>query len=501
MAIKHVFTHSYKTTAILFLLLAAGIYLRLNNQPTMWNTSTARDYLVAYHIYKYHEFPLIGHTAFGVNFYYPPLLFYALSLFMRVSSDYFFILTVFSLISAFCIVTVYFIGKNWCNQKVGLIAATFYTFSASMIYMGANTFTANIVVPPYLLSLLFFAKSLKDGKQKFLFFSLFTLYLASLINLTPLPYIFLFLLISVLVKKLSLGKAIFLSTTIIILFLLAQVPLAFRFGIPETLTAYSLSGNIQITTDAIGRFFSNIHSVIQLGYNFYQNAVSVTLVTILALTFIVVRKKPHALKKLWLPLAVMLMLPALAAIKKDSVYAYYFITSVPLIFLIYAYLIYVSISPWQKTVIRYVSLAIAVSLIFLSSKDRYGLLRYKEDYYATQIMAEDIIQNTDTYNFDVVELNNDSITYSPPTVYYFLEKMFGVKLLSVINDDFNLTVLHPVITIFLICLPVESEDWDEDACKAKFKKEYPDYHPASMSKIYPSYKNSVFKYTIDRICS
>jgi len=453
----------------------------------MWNEDIARDYLVAYHIYKYHEYPLVGHYALGINFYYPPYFYYALSLLMYVSTDYFFILFVFSLFNALSTVTMFFIGKLWCNEKVGLTAAMFYALSISMIYMGGSTWSAHVVVPPFLLSLLSFTIYLKSSRYLFLIVSIFILLFISFIHLASLPYIFLFLILSVSLNKLTVRAAAFLCTIVSYLFLLALVPLAIHFGVKETLTAYSPSQNVQITTDIIKNFSANIETVLEVSYNFSLKEIFISTIIITAIIVYVTIRQIHKLKMLWYPLIMFLLLPALSAIKSGNTYNQFFTTSVPMLFLVYGYLMYIAFSVSRNTILRFNVFVATLALVFFSSRDMLGLQYYTKNYIAAKAIAADIIRENNSFNFNIVAAHRGTIIWNYPAVFYFLEKTHGIKLLSVINEEISLRAINPAQTVYLICISEHTADWDVRTCSENFEKSYPDYQFAAFSKSYPSY--------------
>jgi len=489
---KHIFVCRKRTIIILVLLLIASIYLRLQNRPTMWDEDIARDYLTAFHIYKYHEFPLVGHYSSGINFFYPPYYYYALGLLMYISSDYFFILFVFSLINALSTLTMFFISKLWCNEKVGLLSATFYALSSSMIYMGSNTWTAHVVVPFFLLSLLSFTIYLKSSRHLFLILSIFILLFNSFIHLATFPYIFLFLALSVTLNKLTVKAAAFLGMAVLYLFLLALVPLAVHFGIKETLTAYSPSQNVQITIDIIKNFFVNTKTVLEVGYNFSSKEIVKSIIIIVSLTAYISIERIRTLKHLWYPLVMLLILPVLSAIKSGNTYLQFFTTSVPMLYLLYGYLIFIAFSASKSKVIRTSIFLVALALVFFSSKGMLSLRYYTKNYIEAKTIATGIISDINSLNINVLAYHRGDFIWDYPAVFYFLEKIKTMKLLSVINDGNILSAVFPSQTIYLICTPEQTENSGVFSCTDKFEKSYLDHSFVEISQSYPTF--TVFKY-------
>ena len=478
---------SQRTLILLVLLFIVSLVLRLQNRPTMWDEDISRDYLTAYHIYKYHEFPLVGHYSSGINFFYPPYYYYALGLLMYISSDYFFILFVFSLINALSTVTMFFIGKLWCNEKVGFLSATFYTLSSSMIYMGSSTWSAHVVVPPFLLSLLSFTIYLKSSRHLFLILSIFILLFSSFIHLATLPYIFLFLALSVTLNKLTVKAAAFLGMAVLYIFLLALVPLAVHFGIKETLSVYSPSQNVQITADIIKKFIINIKTVLEVGYNFSTKEIFISTIIVAALLAYITIRKIHTLKKLFFPLVILFILPALSALKSGNTYLQFFTTSVPIIFFIYGYLLYVAFKLSPSIILRYSVFVAGIALVFFSSRGMLGLQHFTKNYMAAQAVATNIIRESNSLNFNVVAFHRGDFIWDYPAVFYFLEKIKGVKLLSVINDGNILSAVHPAQTVYLVCFSEHTLELNVLSCIEMFEKSYPDHQFAAFSNSIPTY--------------
>ena len=324
---------------ILLLLLLASIGLRFQNQPSMWGGDIARDYLVANHIYKYQEFPFVGHSSTGLGFYYPPYYFYTLSFLMHISNNYFFILSIYSFLSAFSILLIYKIAQLWFSNRVGLLAALFGTFSSSLIYMGRSSWSVHIIVPFFLFSLLFFSLHIINHKFKYLLISLVILILASFIHYSAFPYIFLFSIISTAVRYISLKVAILTMIFILSFFFLAQIPLVLSFDMNTILAAFSLHNIFQLPDNIIVKFIDNLCLLFEDTniFGIYNLTVNVTISFLIAI--LTLKKRTSKFKKLFLFFILIFFLPLIGSFKKGDNFQWYYLISLPLVFIIYAYMI------------------------------------------------------------------------------------------------------------------------------------------------------------------
>lgn len=483
-----------RTHFILILLLFTSVFLRTQHLPSMWDGDIARDYLVAYHINKYQEYPLVGHAASGINFYYPPYYYYFLSVLMRFSTNYFYLLLLFSLLNALSVLTVYGIGKLWFSTKVGLIAALLLMFSTPMTFMGRSSWSAHIIVPPFLFSFWLFSAFLKDHKQKILIISLSILFLISFIHYSMTPYIFLFLSLAVATKNVSLQNAIRTAILIICIFFLAQIPLIINFGLPKTVAKFSPQQNLLFTSRIIENFTSNIHHLFQLTHNYNSHEIQIITIALFLITAFVLLKHRVLLKPLILFLPITIFLPIFTSFKTGSIYGQFFTSSIPLIYIVYAYFIHLAFRVVKNTSTKVVFFFAVLFLIGYSAKDMYNL-RWNTHYYeAFKNIADKINHDIGSFNFQLIVYDGKSFDWHNPAGWYFLEKRLDTKLLSVVNYGNNLKPQYSADSIYLVCKTPFPEDIEDAHCKDTFSIEYPRYRIHSQLNIsYPDF--SLYKYT------
>lgn len=434
----------YRYAISVFLLVVAGGALRFYRFTTnilLW-TDSARDYLVGRHIVHYQEFPLVGHIASGIHglFFYPPYYYYIIAFLVFIRDSLFFVTGFFILIHTFSIMFVYFLGKELCGRRVGLMACLFYTISSQAIYMSRLLLSASVTLPIYLLALWLFCAGLTRNKAPLLFISLLLLLFAGTIFYANLVIF----LICVVVGLIYFKKK---TTLVYVLLVVSGVavwlfsPLWNTFGAGYFIQKMSPVENISIgsiTAEKILRVpWMYILSVFKNDGTIA--AIGITLVFILSV-LIFIKKRP-----LFYPLNPPLLLIGatlfLSIFKNGEFYEYYFLLIQPLFVLVAAHLLGASWGLAKSAPQRMVVIGCVLLFILLFSG---GLNLFKEqfEYKRSAMLAKQLLKDYPDQQVPGLSLIKDGVppdsNWENPRVWYFWESILHRKFLRVVPYGNNL---------------------------------------------------------------
>lgn len=494
-----------KHIVFLLILLIFSIYLRLLAMPSDWSGDITRDYLVGYHIAKYQEFPIVGHNASGINFYYPPYYFYFVSLLIRLNDSYEFVAIFFTIFNSLSVITIYFIGKLLFGRKIGLTSAWFYTFSTQMILIGSNTFSANVILPLFFIALLFFVKFINQEKKLFLYSALLLLIISGTVQYSPLLYIPLIMFFSILLKKITIYEFIFLTISLFLVFIILQIPLLFAFSINQILSSILNAQNISFSKDIFERFLNNMYIILTVGFNGKQAIVVFLLLLFLSLNLLNNHWKIKFLSGLIFLLSFIILLPLLASVKSGNIFEQYFTPSLPFVYLLCAYIITSVITSISNVFTRVgilILVTIAVKLIignyqelFLSSKQFY-----RKSIISNHVIADikSLKKNCNFVDYDFLQ----TYTYSGgetdmhrTVLWYYLERDLKTKIITVTNSGMNLTPINKPKFVYLLCEAYGLEKVNLNLCVIQFKKNYP--HAFQAKLIFNDHKHYILRYNND----
>ncbi len=126
-------------TFAVFGILCIAIFLRMfgGTATYYWASDVARDYLVASHILHYKDFPTVGHLAagFGEPFYYPPFVYYVLSILQVFFPSPELLIGFFITFHVIGIGVAIYSAYLCFGWEIALFSGLFMAFSAKMIDM------------------------------------------------------------------------------------------------------------------------------------------------------------------------------------------------------------------------------------------------------------------------------------------------------------------------------------------------------------------------------
>jgi hypothetical protein len=152
--------NSFKSTQLVkdFLcvtcLLGLSVLLRLQRYPAEigWYDDLPRDLLVAFHIIRFEEFPLLGHFATGIHYYHPPYYYYSIALLSFVSKSPLTVINMFVSYAATSAPVLYIIGRQLKMPRAGFFAGLIYAVSYSIVSL-SRLWAAYAAIPTFLIGL------------------------------------------------------------------------------------------------------------------------------------------------------------------------------------------------------------------------------------------------------------------------------------------------------------------------------------------------------------
>lgn len=428
---------------LLFAIFLIGLSLRIPgfdypiSHIFIWGDGT-RDYLVANHILKYHEFPLAG----PYNIFYEsgilnsPLYFYLLAAFLFPFNHILSLSFINIILQMVTMALIFHIGKKIFNKNTATLAIIFYSLNPKIIEQADFLWQPTLMQPVVLLSLYFLINAQKS--LLLMMISLMLLSLALTIHNSALPWLPLFLILTFF--KLKERKKViyyFAALSIIPLSLaIFHLPLifyylnnaVFKFGINDIL-------NVKI----LYRFLSNL---LENFTQFFQifNLNIITGLIILALILTIRTKRNFFSFSLFI-------LPFIAASFLSKVRMHYLTLSFPIFVLISANF---AVNFFQKNRVLRIGLIALMILVLSNSLSAFWEVKKPlENYNLVMKITDDITQDLQKIkadkkykNYDFFQVNslmdNNGILRYPVLDTLFLaplEEKLNTKLVSLSNTS------------------------------------------------------------------
>lgn len=441
---KH-FPHK-RHNIVLVILLAVGLFLRLQKLPAVWDGDNARDFVVATHIVKYHEFPQVGYFASGINFYYPPYWYYFLASLIFLNSDLFFVISLIVIAHTLSIITVYQIGRIlFKNSKTGLLSAFFFTIAATEIFLSRTLMGNAVIIPASLFSILLFIIYLTKAEEKYLYGSYVLVFICALMNYPTIILIFVYSLFTV-IKFRKIRLIILLNLIFFVLFALAHVPLLKFLNDSSVRTPHVISISLEKLFHFSYLYLTSVY------YFIYQN-IFPTLV-LLALLFIVnVIINVSILRSLSLLLtSIALTILATVVINNGGCCATYFSTVYPLYYIIVAFLI-IHLIRNKYIIPKLFAVFSAVTFTYFFINDMDVMYTWHDSFAYFENIAKQIIKDSQlgkSLSYNMLSID-DFTNWNIPAIWYFLEEKTGGKFVRVKNSGFNLEISNSPQLLYFFC--------------------------------------------------
>lgn len=264
---------------MLFLFFLLGLGLRFNKyfSLSILEADEGRDLLVARHIAQYGFNTFVGHDAAGLGgLKYGPYYYYLLSFFNRLRDDIGFTYLLITFWHSLGIIELFVIGKNFLNERVGLMASALYAVSYLMLLTN-NVWGAYLSFQVFLLSLFVFSFYYKTRSKLYLYLHLVFFALAfateySTIVVLPIFVVWTYLLNSNKARKEIQKVKLFLKTSLLYASFLAVtfVPqiIALKTGIIGSPPTKNLGFSLNTYFSTLASFPHDFLSVVFVGRYF-----------------------------------------------------------------------------------------------------------------------------------------------------------------------------------------------------------------------------------------
>lgn len=489
------------TAAVVAILIFSFIY-RINTLYFLIEGNDAyRDYLVAHHILKYHEYPSVGPMGFFGHFNNSPVYYYLLSLFLLIKDEFQFLGYINILLFLLTIIIIYFIGKEIFNKHTGLVATMLYSLSFIQF---TNKQTVYIwqpwVMMPFInLSLLLLVLYYKKRNYPLLIFSIVMLILSAAIHPSAFYAVpFFFIIVSfLLIKSVRYLHLFYAFLTAIITLLLLYSPV-FLYGsdvITNNLQAErlvlmpsgiynNLSTNLTVL---VNTYFLNDGSILFIK----SNLLLIIMLIIFLLSLLPLRKGDKSYVILFGFIIQPLIFTTFIKPVNPVHIGHYFVPVLGLLCILITGLLDAFLS--KNVILRIVKILIILILVKslytagISSALSGASSDKPKMHTAIQIMqaANDSIKNAvlkiknkenfQDYDFFIVRAYRADEEWSNALFWMYLEKDLNKKFVKISNDNgVGFTELNNNQYIFLVCFKFLTEE-KLRSCSNAFSQRYTNY--------------------------
>lgn len=226
------FLFRYKNVLILLILLEVSFLIRMHQwYPVSFHDESSRDYLVANHIYKYHEFPLTGPHDEGRYFLRnSPFYYYFLASLLYIQDSLNFLERVNVLLQLANIVIIYLLAKRLFGIYSALLSSAVFALGNYFISQSSILWQPYIMQPFVNLSYLLLIIAYQKRNYSLLIVSVITFLLAATLHRSTLAQLpVMLLLIFFILKSWKAHLVTYISTviTFVAINLLLYLPVLF----------------------------------------------------------------------------------------------------------------------------------------------------------------------------------------------------------------------------------------------------------------------------------
>ena len=450
------------TNILLFFILLLGAVLRLTRYPPVFVVDSARDLLMGLHIARDLELPLVGHWALGVSFPYPPYYYYFLGILSSISTDLFFIFSVFVFIQLLGIIALYQIGALLYNRKAGLLAGLFYAVSAIMVISGSMIETVFLNIPIFLFSFWSFVVFYKSQRTSYAFLTILIILVSASIHASSIPFLFLYTVVAVYrLGKENIGKIFLLIIFTFCLAVIFYLPVVRFYGLSEFLRLLFYKLRETSSNNVFLVFLLNWGKLLLLLFFSRLNSVIFFISYVLLLLSLLLRADLKKIKGLFIPIGCIGYFLLLAAVAQKDIYLHYLIIITPFVFLGVSYLLIENLKS-KTLLLKVVTVSVAVVTLFLFVKGLWESVPWVSGDYRTYAKLTDLIMSDVSKRKKEMGLKKDNFyqvfVVTPEDnyknsflVWYFLEKKYHQKHAKVANTERDFIPLGGKEVIYLIC--------------------------------------------------
>lgn len=437
-----------------------------------WGDGT-RDFLVANHILKYHEFPLVGpfNLLNEAGIYNSPIYFYVLSLFLIPFNNILTLSLVNILLQLGVIVLIYLIAKKVFDYPTAIIAVLLFSFNPEVIKQADFVWQPLLMLPFALLALYLKLKS-RD------FISLVILSFAVALHNSAICWIPLFFLS----QKKSKQYYFRAFTVIFFSFLTFYSPLIIFYlinGFP------SLSFNTSTFANSLGVYFSNLTLNIQeLLRTFYLSNI---MILFLVGGFFIALKKGLGKSRSLIFILLLFISPIIFASFLNKIRLHYLILSLGLLPILVGYITGI-FKPFLKILVVLLLIVVFSGNFAYFKEAKNPLDNQKKIDKITSSVVDELnkVKEANRFSdfdfFQVTSFSDSEVIIPYPVLDTFLlvplEKRLGRKLVQISDTNpYNHFQINKKEYLLVSCFKFIK---DGHNCSDYFKSNFQDYNILKM---------------------
>lgn len=461
---------------LFLIILLVGFLLRISrfdfpfSYTFAWGDGT-RDFLVANHILKFHEFPLVGpfNLLNDVGIHNSPIYFYILSLFLLPLNNILTLSLVNILLQMGVIVLIYKLTKKLFDYPTALIAILLFSFNPEVIKQADFIWQPYLAYPVALLALY-----LNTSRP---YVSLSLISFAAILHYSIFPWLPLFLFRKKSYKFYT--KALLITFFSLAFLYLPLVVFYTKNGFPDIWV------NSTIYINSISDYFSNlISNTGQLLNAFYLNNV---LIIFLIIGFLITLKKDSMKRKSLIFIFLLFISPIILASFFNKIRLHYLILSIGLIPILAACITGI-FKPILRTIIVLLLIVVFSGNFAYLKETKNPLDNQKKIDKITSIVVEELnkIKKTEGFSdfdfFQVTSFSISEVIIPYPVLDTFLlvplEKRLGRKLAQISDTNpYNHFQINKKKYLLVSCFNFTQDRYD---CSDYFKRNYQDYNILKM---------------------
>ena len=468
-----------------FLILILSLVIRLYNLDYplsyifAWGDGT-RDYLVADHILRYKEFPLLGpfNLLNEVGVYNSPVYYYLLAFFLIPYNHVLTLGVVNIFFQIGTILLIFLLAKKMFDGKVALLAALIFSFNPEILAQSDYIWQPHLSQPFAYLSLFLAVLFYQKGRYIYLVSSILLLTFSFVLHNSTFPWIPVFLIGSYfLLKKHHKGYLYYFGLItyffIFLALLYAPVGLHYTQNSPAAASAFLLS--IQNFNDYINNFQVNLNGILEA---FNINSLWIAIIIFFSLFYFLKTKDSKQTKLTVLILLVLILFPVFFASFFNK-FRLHYLTPALGVFVIFLGKIFTSFS--KKRLVTF----IIIFFLLLSTTNNFEVLKFQkkplENLKFVDGITESVIKEvSDPASFQIKSYAMDEKIFEYPvldTIFLIpLEDKLDRKL-AVLTDKspFNHRQISGTAYFVVACHEFGNFTPRFKECLQEFIRSYPNY--------------------------
>lgn len=459
----------------LFFILAIGTLVRLNSfYAVSYTEDGSQDYLIARHIIKYHEYPLIGPISSGLGIRsMSPAYDYFLSLFLLIKDDIFTLGIVNLILQLLNIIIIFLLAKLMFGPTTALLSAFLFSFNQTILSQSNYLWQAYFMQPFANLSYLFLVFSYIKKSFLYLCMGIFTFIFAAILYgavFALLPCVVILVSLILRSQKRPFSYYVFAGLLFLDSLFVAYFPVLYFYaknnfiGLTNNSIQFSLSWH-----HMANNFLDNLHifiSTIFINESRLIDYITIVIAITCGSLYLLYNRRFELKIYVVIILAMILEILIATSVLNLNNFRYFIPIFGIFIILVAALINFIFSKNFISNIARVICIIIVTNLSFhnLNNQITYSFNAFRNQPSENPAIApiqEEILSikqngNTDDFNFfDIISYKNKApYPYVNAAFWAKLEKNFDSKL-GMLNDNYpypyNYQVLSNKKYIFLNC--------------------------------------------------